>query len=227
MSAIIGNLERFNRKERFHLLHMAIADDTWPSRDSFRLSGAFRARLGETLELAVPPDAFAAIDYHLDWIYAALYLALDEPDMDARIAQPQGGWLNSNQEDTDLLVAFDDAGDPGVCHLTLVEAKCETGWTNKQVQSKLDRLTLVYNEVRLQDHPEVQLHYVLTSPRYSEGLDPDWPMWLDWGRGDGRYHWIEMPLAEHWQAVRCDANGRQSRRGACWRLRKKPGMDPQ
>lgn len=219
MSAIIDNLKRLNRKERFHLLTMAMADDTWPSRESFCLSDDFRASLSDLLGLTVPADAFAAMDYHLDWIYVAIYLALNEADGEAPIPQPEGGWLNSNQEDTDLLVAFDDAGDPFVCHLVLIEAKCETGWTNKQVRSKLGRLRLVHDALDLQDRPGIQLHCVLTSPRYSEGLDPDWPKWLDWGR-DGRYHWLEMRVPERWQAVRCDAGGKMARKGGCWRVQK-------
>jgi hypothetical protein len=169
--------------------------------------------------LVVPPDAFAAMDYHLDWIYAALYLALYKPDTEAPITQPPGNWLNSNQEDTDLLVAFDDSTG---CHLVLVEAKGHTSWENEQMASKRDRLASVYAGAKLRDHPEVRLHYVLTSPRRPKKLKGCWPEWLDVGGSDGSCHWIEMPLEEHWRPMRCDRNGRASVDGTRWVVKKTP-----
>ena len=67
MSDLIHHLRSFNRKERFILLSDALGRDT--------LGDAFRERLGEAIGVAVPDDALVAMDYHLDWLQMALYLA--------------------------------------------------------------------------------------------------------------------------------------------------------
>jgi hypothetical protein len=220
MNPVTEWLGRLNRKERFHLLQMVLAEGASPGTDSFRLSDGFRARLGEELRLAVPPDAFAAMDYQLDWIYVALYLAIYSPASETPVPKPAGNWFNRDQEDTDLLVAFDCPDQPNVCHLVLIEAKCGTGWANKQVQSKLCRLQHIHRELRLTNHRGVQFHWVATSPCRSAGLSQDWPDWLDWGTAEGAYHWVEMPVGEHWKAARCDDKGKPQKEGAYWRLRR-------
>lgn len=45
--------------------------------------------------------------------------------------------VTPNQENIDLLVAFEDLE---ITHLRMIEAKAATGWTNKQTLSKADRL---------------------------------------------------------------------------------------
>ena len=91
--------------------------------------------------MTVPADAFVAMDYHLDWIQMALYLARtpDPPrpiPKEAVLGDGQKN-INENQMDVDLLVAFDEGA---TTHLVLVEAKMETGWTNQQLCSKATRL---------------------------------------------------------------------------------------
>ncbi|MBM3473446.1 MAG: hypothetical protein FJX75_09275 [Armatimonadetes bacterium] len=217
MNPIIENLRRLNRKERFHLLQSVLGGGS-PGSDSFTLSDEFRENLGRELGLTVPSDAFAAMDYQLDWIYVALYLALRNPEEGALVPKPDGDWFNSNQEDTDLLVAFECSDEPGVCHLVLVEAKCETGWTNKQVQSKLSRLQHIHEELQLAENSGVRFHWVATSPERSEGLRPKWPPWLDWGSDEGGDHWIRMPVGPHCRAVRCNERGKPDRQGSFWQL---------
>ncbi|MBI4301278.1 MAG: hypothetical protein HY664_01570 [Chloroflexi bacterium] len=70
MLEIIANLRLFNRKERFFLVGMALGNP------KFKLIEQFRNQLNDKLGLFVPEDAFAAMDYHLDWIYAqSFYVA--------------------------------------------------------------------------------------------------------------------------------------------------------
>ena len=51
-------------------------------------------------------------------------------------------------------------------HLVLVEAKVETGWTNKQLKSKAERLAQIFGEGRPGAHLTTP-HYVLASPQTS------------------------------------------------------------
>ncbi len=198
MSDLIEHLRSFNRKERFILLRETLGSDT--------LGEVFRKRLGKAIGIKVPADAFVAMDYHLDWLQMALYLAAN-PSPPERIRND--GLVCGNQEDADLIVAFDGGS---TTHIVLVEAKVETGWTNSQLKSKAKRLDLIFGEGR----PGVHLatpHHVLASPeRPPPGIGtakwPDWmklrdePVWMPLKRPAG----LKKP-------TRCTARGKTSRRG--------------
>ena len=66
-----------------------------------------------------------------------MFLSLPENDEEA-VHENKKTVATGNQEDADLLVAFEQ-GD--IIHLMLVEAKAETGWTNKQMCSKAKGLS--------------------------------------------------------------------------------------
>lgn len=130
MPNLIEYLESFNRKERFFLIGEALGNP------DFRLSNDFRTRLSAAFGVPVPANALVAMDYHLDWIHASLFLA--SPGVDERAVHPNTDAIaTGNIEDTDLLVAFEEGQ---ITHLMLIEAKAETGWTNRQMDSKAGRL---------------------------------------------------------------------------------------
>ena len=108
--------------------------------------------------MTVPGDAYVAMDYHLDWLQMALYLA-DKPERQERV--PNDDLVAGTQEDADLLVAFEGES---TTHLVLVEAKVETGWTNKQLKSKADGLPGSSARAVPGTHLTTP-HYVLASPR--------------------------------------------------------------
>ena len=125
--------------------------------------GGFSDPPGRDIGEAIPADALVAMDYHLDWLQMALYLA----------ATPAPEWpvlndglVEANQQDVDLLVALDD-GDAQT-HLVLLEAKMETGWTNAQMGAKARWLWCIFK-----DKPGAGLatpHFVLLSPCRPEHL---------------------------------------------------------
>ena len=116
---LIAVLKRFNRKERFHLLHHALGYEG----ESFRLGEKFRKALGANIDVRVPPDAIVMMDYHLDWISMAVWLAGRTKLPTKQVPVPNEGRVAGNQEDVDLLVAFRSKG---TAHLVLVEAKGNT-----------------------------------------------------------------------------------------------------
>ena len=134
MLNLIEHLRSFNRKERFILLTEALGRE--------RLGEDFRRRLGEAIGMTIPADAYVAMDYHLDWLQMALHLA-DNPPPKEPIRNDD--LVTGNQEDSDLLVAFDHEL---TTHIVLIEAKVETGWTNKQLNSKAERLSRIFGEGR-------------------------------------------------------------------------------
>ena len=209
MSDLITHLRSFNRKERFILLREALGTDT------FCLDDAFRERLGNLLGVTVPADAFVAMDYHLDWIQMALFLART-PDPPRFIPKPavlgegQKGF-NENQMDIDLLVAFDEGA---TTHLVLLEAKMETGWTNKQMGDKATRLSQIFPAPLA---TSVRPYFVLASPKRPGLLDVDeWPGWM---KRDREPVWMPLPKPPALRKVtRCAKDGRVSASGRFLRI---------
>ncbi len=71
MSRLIEHLRSLDRKERFAVLHDALGFHP----EAPRLDEGFREKLATCIGRPVPAYAFLAMDYHLDWIRLALYLA--------------------------------------------------------------------------------------------------------------------------------------------------------
>ncbi len=207
MSDIIKYLRLLNRKEHFFLLRETLGKGT------FCLSKQFRTKLrnclnkGSRKKLSIPPGAFVAMDYHLNWIQMALYLAANKPPPRAHIKNDK--LYYRNPEDIDLLVAFDDGPKT---HLILIEAKAHTGWTNEQLKSKADRLKLIFNEDR-HGRELVTPHFLLMSPKRSEEIETEkWPDWMTQGtKKPGNPLWLPLPLGESIQTKRYDPAGKNKK----------------
>jgi hypothetical protein len=65
---LIDNLRKFNRKERFYLVGEALGNK------NFKLGDRFIKRLESTINIKIPKNAFAAMDYHLDWMELSIKL---------------------------------------------------------------------------------------------------------------------------------------------------------
>ena len=100
---LIERLESFNRKERFFLIGNALGNT------NFRLSDGFRSKLGSALGVHPPRDSFVAMDYHLDWINASLFLSRPE-NRTHTVHENVGPIVTANLEDIDLLIAFEGSG---------------------------------------------------------------------------------------------------------------------
>ncbi|MDA0799265.1 MAG: hypothetical protein O2826_04930 [Chloroflexi bacterium] len=180
MPTTVELLAALNRKERFFLVAEALGKPT------FELSAAFRERVGDAFDLSIPTSAFVAMDYHLDWIYASLFLSDQGVDASGVHANPDG-LISGNQEDVDLIIAFEAEG---LTHIIMLEAKAETGWTNKQAGSKASRLEAIFGSDGRR-FPASGPHYGLISPRPPQQLaTKEWPRWML--AGDGTVVW--MPL---------------------------------
>ncbi len=214
MADLIAFLESFNRKERFFLVGEALGNA------AFHLGAAFRARLGEAFGLSLPADAFVAMDYHLDWLQVALFLTQTAADETAVHCNAER-LVHGTQEDVDLIVAFAEAD---AVHLLLLEAKAETGWTNKQTRSKADRLTCIFGADGLR-YPGVVPHFGLLSPRPPQQLrTAEWPAWMTRG---GQAIWLSLPVpAGRRKVTRCDDQGRASAAGHHFRVRRRSPQPP-
>ena len=205
-------LQRFNRKERFHLLHHVLGFEG----RSFRLGEEFRKALGANIGVGVPADALVVMDYHLDWISMGVWLAGQEALPTKQAPAPNEGRVAGNQEDIDLLVAFRSKG---IAHLVLVEAKGDTPWSNGQLKSKAERLRGIFGET-IEAGANIRPHFVLMAPKESAGIDTaTWPPWMR--ESAGRQMVLPWPMTM--KPTRCDGQGKARSRGDFVRIEARAG----
>jgi hypothetical protein len=219
MTSVIDYLEKFNRKERYYLVKWATG--------GFDLSDECRSSLGRATGLSIPDERFVFMDYHLNWLFAAINLgsaqaATTAPYPNSLMDEVSGlRMIQGNQEDVDLLVAFEDAS---VTHLVMVEAKADSAWSNSQLNSKARRLEAIFRNAGQSIAP----HFLLASPERPRFIRcQDWPGWM---RSGDEPAWVKMPRPDNLEVVfRCDDAGKRSNAGEYWTMRPVPRhrmMDP-
>ena len=208
---LIDLLRDLNSKERFFLVGYALGNPT------FKPGHEFRNALGTKLGLPIPEDAFCAMDYHIDWIHAALVASRHGVDAHYR----NDGLIMAQQEDVDLLVAFERNG---IVHLILIEAKAATAWTNGQAESKIERLKKIFGN-DADRWSGVRPHFVLMSPTRPARLHTNWPYWAV----DGNLQplWIPLPIPDSLLKVSRwdDQTSKPRKEGEFWKIlsRKRSG----
>ena len=216
MPDLLAILESFNRKERFFLIAHAL--NGRQNKPAFTLSENFRQELGKAVGLdqqgiAIPDDAFAAMDYHLDWVAASVAGMGQEQSLDGVFPNPGQKVVEGNQEDIDLLVAFDCAGKH---HLIFVEAKAYGSWGNKQLKAKVARLERIFGDDGEKCNGVVP-HFSLLSPNSPQKLSVRWLEWMLGGNGKPSHLKLSLPpKSERRRAERCDENGKATATGGCF-----------
>ena len=206
MSELIELLESFNRKERYHLIKQVLG--------GFDLSWPFGEKLGKAIRQEIPACSFVAMDYHLDWLAAALS-AYRRSGGNGRPVDNRGRRVvQGTQEDIDLLVAFQSGKQH---HVVMVEAKGATAWDNDQMRSKACRLKRIFGRWA-ERYPDVKPHFCLISPSRPRRLKvDDWPKWMT--RPDGEINWLPLKFPERTKAVvRCDEDGKPSEEGSHFKI---------
>ncbi len=164
MNDITKILERFTRKERNLLVRDLL--DCQPSVTP--LSKDFCDRVSGALGIEIPQTAWWATDYHLNWIAGALVLwrdgekAIGVPQANNQADDLLHELVKRNQEDVDLLIAFGRT-------LVLIEVKAFGYFTNKQIDSKVQRWLLLKRFCEQAAH-ELTLHFMLMSRSKPTGL---------------------------------------------------------
>ena len=203
MHGLTDCLREINAKERFFLLGQVLGNP------HFAPSSYFREELGSIVGLEIPENPLSALDYHIDWIYASLKLAADGQKV--RIHSNAEGAIRAQQEDVDYLMAYDSGDDT---HLILVEAKGVTGWTNKQMDSKVGRLVQIFGKDGKM-WAGVIPYFVIISPRRPRGLSTNaWPQWM---APNGKVPWLRLSVPTGLKGIsRCDAQGRRDAKSRHW-----------
>lgn len=224
MATLLQLLDAFNRKERFFLFTQAVGNP------EFHLGVEFRDDLQRATGTAIPPDARAFVDYHLDWLHAAVLLSKEGPGQGPWLntATPADGFLVStgNQEDIDLVVAFEQGASTVI---VLVEAKADTGWTNSQMASKARRLRKIFGAEVIGADARIRPVFCLASPRRPAKLDVgEWPAWMlqRTPTSGAEVAWLQLHVPPGRLKVEgCDAQGNPSRDRRYWRVRAVPTYD--
>lgn len=206
---LVTVLRQFNRKERYWLLRNALG------KGSESLCDDFRRALSTVVGIEVPDDAWWAMDYHLDWLIGVLHLLEGGAE---NAAQKNDALVTGTQEDIDLVVAFANT-------LILIEAKAETSWSNKQLNSKVKRLEQIIDKNNLP--AGLTIRFVLMSPSQpSQRLERvgglQWQKWMRDGVGQPLHLTLRMAfgddIADFRKIVRCDEEGNSNRLGTCWAI---------
>jgi hypothetical protein len=216
--SITETLRRLNRKERYWVVRTALGD---PSRT---LDGAFCKALEEKLndrDVSVDVStAWWAMDYHFNWLFAALQVHCGKTNDGAPAWDNASGAVQGNQEDIDLVVASGN-------DIILVEAK-NGSWSSDQLRSKIERLKLLKADddgcVGEGDR-RIRLHLVLMSPKDANRgelgrLLEHAPAWMR--RGDANaWRWLELQIddpAPDWKVHRSNESGRKDKAGSYWTI---------
>jgi len=206
MRQLIDNLRSFNSKERFFLIGHILGNA------NFTPSQEFRKSIEDSLDLKIPEEVFTAMDYHLDWIYAGLCLTFNNGG-ESKVFPNTNRIIKAQQEDIDFIIAF-AKGD--FCHIVLIEAKGVAGWTNKQLNSKAERLGQIFGKDG-EKWPGVKPHFLLLSPQRPKELNVQgWPVWVTM---DDQVRWSKLPIPSGLRKVtRCDSKGRPDQNGRFWKV---------
>lgn len=109
--------------------------------------------------------------------------------------------MKGNQEDVDLLVAFEDGT---TTHVILVEAKGDTAWSNKQMKSKAERLRVAFDGI----NDTVKPHFAFISPSPPQHLITEgWPNWISTSNH------LVMQVTGDLKVTRCDIDMRSRDKG--------------
>jgi hypothetical protein len=214
-------LSRFNAKERFALIQRVLGVDFVPHDD-------FVAEILRECEImADHRDVFCAMDFHLDWLYAALINKELNPDLRMPLVADKdfGAPVTGRQQDADFILCFtDEASDK--THLLLIEAKGVGSWDTKQIRSKLNQ----YRAMReaFAANPNVAPRLILMSQKDPNGKKAgptlEFLRVIDEFKDFGKVVWLELPMPTTYAVVRCLEDGTPNKDAPTnWKLQERKG----
>ena len=189
-NSLIDNLKSFNRKERFYLIGQMLGNP------NFRMAKKQLDRISELIGIKISGEYFAAMDYHLDWIYASLFLtkinandkAFERNFIDnAKTVDLQ---ISGTQEDVDFLLAFVDH--ENTTHIVMIEAKGDSYFSNGQLDSKNKRFKAIFGNENT--WPNVRPHFIICSPKKPQKINIEEPAYFMFK--DFKLPWLELDIGD-------------------------------
>ncbi|ELI6424561.1 hypothetical protein RRM51_004030 [Aeromonas veronii] len=209
-NSLIDNLKSFNRKERFYLIGQMLGNP------EFRMDDKQLDEISKLIEVKIPREYFAAMDYHLDWIYASLFLTQDHGekifprnfiDNNKKVYLQ----ISGTQEDVDFLLAFIDPENK--THIVMIEAKGDSYFSNGQLDSKNKRFKAIFGNENT--WPNVRPHFIICSPKKPQKINIEEPAYFMFK--NFTLPWLELDMGNGKNKVtRCDKEGEPYNNGEYW-----------
>lgn len=209
---LIYNLKSFNRKERFYLIGQMLG------KPDFRMDDKQLAEISKLIGVTIPSEYFAAMDYHLDWIYASLFLTQDHDektfprnfiDNNKKVDLQ----ISGTQEDVDFLLAFVDH--ENTTHIVMIEAKGDSYFSNGQLDSKNKRFKVIFGNENT--WPNVRPHFIICSPKKPQKINIEEPAYFMFK--DFKLLWLELDMGDGKKKItRCRKGGDACHDGKHWKV---------
>lgn len=209
---LIKNLKSFNRKERFYLVGQMLGNP------EFRMDDKQLNKISELIGIKIPREYFAAMDYHLDWIYASLFLTQehDEKPFPRNFIDNNKKvdlQISGTQEDVDFLLAFVDP--ENTTHIVMIEAKGDSYFSNGQLDSKNKRFKAIFGNENT--WPNVRPHFIICSPKKPQKINIEEPAYFMFK--NFTLPWLELDMGNGKNKVtRCDENEKPSNDSEHWKV---------
>lgn len=213
---LIDNLKSFNRKERFYLIGQMLGNP------EFRMDKIQLDEISRLIGITIPSEYFAAMDYHLDWIYASLFLTQehDEKTFPRNFIDNNKKvdlQISGTQEDVDFLLAFVDH--ENTTHIVMIEAKGDSYFSNAQLNSKNKRFKAIFGDE--DTWPNVRPHFLLCSPKEPQNVTIEDPVYFMLTKGQNPI-WFPLIMGTGKNKVtRCmdgEKNNKPSSEGDHWKV---------
>lgn len=193
---IIETLESFNRKERFYVVGQLLGNP------KFIIDTVFFEKILKLLDLDLEYSRqyFSAMDYHLDWIYASLYISEKGKYGPNKIEEDT---IKGTQEDIDFIISFTDKTKK--THIILIEAKGYGYFKNSQIQSKAKRLSAIFGDNGTQ-WENIVPHFILLSHKKPNLKKNEIPKFM-LNKNETDFNWLKLNLPKRRKVTRCGAKG--------------------
>lgn len=211
---LIKNLKSFNRKERFYLIGQMLGNP------EFRMDDNQLDKISKLIGLTIPRKYFAAMDYHLDWIYASLYLTKNNSKscVERNFIEENGiaidYQISGTQEDVDFLLAFVD--EKQITHLVMIEAKGDSYFSNGQLDSKNKRFKAIFGNENT--WLNVRPHFLICSPKEPQKISIEEPAYFIFNK-KSELTWFPLKMGDGKNKVpRCNEDDKSCNDGKHWKV---------
>lgn len=202
-------LEVFNRKERYWLIRNCCGNGTdlsLPLSDAIieKLTKKFTELLNADLK-----NAWWAMDYHIDWLIAAL-TRYNGQNEEKKTIQNINYKIFGTQEDFDFIICTENT-------LIFIEAKLSSVWDRKQLDSKIKRLNGMKELFK-----STKQYFVLLSPGFQNIESTKDYVTNELTSMRTGYICLETPPqttdgSRFLKVIRCDENRTADKDGAFWK----------
>lgn len=211
-NSLIDNLKSFNRKERFYLIGQMLGNP------EFRMDDNQLDKISNLIGLTIPRKYFAAMDYHLDWIYVSLFLTQEHGgkifprnfiDNNKKVDLQ----ISGTQEDVDFLIAFVDH--ENTTHIVMIEAKGDSYFSNGQLDSKNKRFKAIFGNENT--WPNVRPHFLICSPKEPQKINIEDPAYFIFKNSELLLLKLDMGDGKK-KVTRCNKDDKACNDGKYWKI---------